>query len=97
MRVTIKKKKNMKRVQVNITSNLSNVPNLDELIQKEFATVGQWKEQGILEHLFVKEAGDGAVLVFMDIDEVKASELIPTLPLSTYFVNVEYLKVDKQF
>lgn len=89
--------KNMKRVHVNISSNLENVPNLQELLQKEFAVVAQWKEQGILEHLFIKDTAKGAVLVFIGIDDAKANELIPTLPLSKYFEKVEYLVLEKQF
>ncbi len=87
----------MKRVQVDITSNLSNVPNLEELLQKEYAMVGQWKEQGILEHLFVKENAKGAILVFKDIEGNSVKELIPDLPLSRYFVNIEYQVLDKAF
>lgn len=87
----------MKRVHVNITSNLENVPNLQELFQKEFAVATQWKEQGILEHLFIKDAAKGAVLVFIGIDDAKANELIPTLPLYKYFEKVEYSILDKQF
>lgn len=87
----------MKRVQVNVINYLDRIVNLDELLPKEFAVAMGWKEQGILEHLFIKENRTGAVLVFKDIDEDRAKELVPTLPLFPYFKQVEYSTLEKQF
>ena len=87
----------MNRVFVYITSDLSNVPNLEQLLQEEHAVGGKWKAEGILEHLFVKEKAKGAVLVFKDVDVETVKLLIPTLPLSGYFVKVDYLLFEKTF
>ena len=86
----------MERVIVKITVDLSKIPNLQELLPKEQAVVAKWKEEGIQEHLFLY--GDqGAILVFRDIDEDKAKELIPLLPLVQYADKVEYLSVQKYY
>ena len=87
----------MKRIIVNITDNLDNIPNLEELLPQEYAVAGQLKEDGILEHLFVKEDKTGAVLIMKEVDEEKAREIVKTFPLSNYFDKVEYINVDKQF
>lgn len=39
-----------KGVQVNIINYLDKINSLEELMPKEFAVVGKWQEQGILEH-----------------------------------------------
>lgn len=87
----------MTRVFVDITSNLSNVPNLEQLLQEEHAVVGKWKADGILEHLFIKDNAKGAVLVFKDVAVETIKLLIQTLPLSGHFVKVDYLLFDKTF
>ena len=86
----------MKRVIVNISVDLSKIPNLQELLPEEQAVVAKWKEDGIQEHLFLK--GDkGAILIFKDIDEEKAKELIPLLPLARFADGVEYTTVEKHY
>ena len=87
----------MKRVQVNIINYLDKIANLEEMLPKEFAVAMGWKEQGILEYLFIKDNRTGAVLVFKDVEESKVKELIPTLPLFSHFDKVEYSVLDKQF
>jgi hypothetical protein len=87
----------MNRVIIDITSNLNNTPNLGQLLQEEHALCNKWKAEGILEHLFIKENAKGAVLIFKDVDEETVKLLIPTLPLSMYFINVYYLPFDKAF
>jgi len=87
----------MNRIFVDITSDFSNVPNLEQLLDKEHALAGKWKADGILEHLFVKENAKGAVLVFKDVDVETIKLLIPKLPLSKHFKEVEYSVLDKQF
>jgi muconolactone delta-isomerase len=87
----------MNRVFVDITSDLSNVPNLEQLLQEEHAVGSKWKAEDILEHLFVKDGAKGAILVFQNIDIDSLKQLIPKLPLHNYFVNVDYLLFDKIF
>ena len=91
------KNKIMNRVFVDITSDLSNVPDLEQLLQEEHAVGGKWNAEGILEHLFVKDGAKGAILVFQNIDIDSLKQLISTLPLHNYFVNVDYLLFDKTF
>jgi len=87
----------MDRVFVDITSDLSKVYNLEQLLQEEHSLAGKWKTDGILEHLFVKKNIQGAVLIFKNVDVETVKRLIPTLPLSRYFVNVDYLLFNKAF
>ena len=87
----------MSWIQVNITTDLDKVPNVEEILPKEFVVVNGWKEQGFLEHLFIKDDKSGAVLVFKDIDEARAKDLIATLPLHPHMEKVEYLVVEKAF
>lgn len=87
----------MKSIIVNITTNLNSIPNLEELLPKEFETGNKMKEQGFLEHLFVKDDNTGAVLVFKGVDLQKTKELVATFPLFEYFDNIEYVNVDKQY
>ena len=69
----------MSRIIVNVIDNLDKVPNLDQLLPQEFAVAGKLKEQGILEHLFIKNDRTGAVLVLKDVDLAKAKELVATI------------------
>ncbi|MES2239074.1 MAG: hypothetical protein V4497_02325 [Bacteroidota bacterium] len=85
----------MKRILINITSNLTNVPNLDEMVAKEFARGKELAEQGIEEDIFTKDDFTGAILIFKGVDLEKAKELIATFPLFPYFTNVDYKEVTK--
>jgi len=76
---------------------MENLPsNFQEIIQHEKEVVAQWKQEGILEHLFLRQ-GNGAVLIFQGVDENKAKELMETLPLYKLKKSVEYLNLTKQF
>ena len=59
--------------------------------------MAKWKEEGILESLFLRDAKNGAVLIFKGIDEEKAKELMETLPLFKLQKSVEYFSLIKQF
>ena len=85
----------MKRIIINITSNLTNVPNLDEMVTKEFARGKELAEQGIEEDIFTKDDFSGAILIFKGVDLEKAKELVATFPLFPYFTNVDYKEVTK--
>lgn len=87
----------MNRIQAILTLNMENIPsNFQEIIQHEKEVVAKWKEEGILEHLFLRQ-GNGAVLIFKGVDEIKAKELMETLPLYKLKKSVEYLNLVKQF
>lgn len=80
-----------------VNSTLGKVENIEEILPKEFAVVTKWKEEGILAHLFIKEAAGGAVLVFNETDLAKVQELISQLPLYPHFEKTEYTLLEKQF
>lgn len=87
----------MNRIQAILTLDMENIPsNFQEIIQHEKEVVAKWKEEGILEHLFLRQ-GNGAVLIFKGVDEIKAKELMEMLPLYKLKKSVEYLNLVKQF
>lgn len=59
--------------------------------------VARWKEEGILEHLFLRQTRNGAVLIFREADEEKVKQLMESLPLFKLKKSVEYLNLIKQF
>jgi len=88
----------MNRIEVILTIDTENLPaNFQEILKHEQEAVATWKEQGILEHLFLRQTRNGAVLVFKDVDEQKVRELVATLPFYKIKKSVEYLSLIKQF
>ena len=95
---TIIKSKTMNCIQAILTIDTDNLPsNFQEIIKHEQEVVAQWKAEGILEHLFLRQGRNGAVLIFKDIDEQRAKELMETLPLYKLMKSVEYYSLMKQF
>ncbi len=87
-----------KNILVVFTIDTDNLPsNFQEIIKHEQEIIAHWKEDGIIEHLFLRQTKNGAVIVFKDIDEPKAKELIETLPLFQFVKSVEYFQLMKQF
>ena len=79
-------------ILVIFTINTEYLPeHFQEIIKHEQVAVAQWKEAGILTHLFLRPTRNGAVLIFNDIDEPKARELMASLPLYPFMQSVEYL------
>ena len=71
----------MNRILVILTLDMENLPgNFQQILQHEREVVAQWKKEGILEQLYLRPAKNGAVLIFKDIDEEKAIQLMTTLP-----------------
>ena len=88
----------MNRVQAILTIDTENLPdNFQEIIKHEQEVVAKWKEEGILESLFLRPTRNGAVLIFKDMDEARAMELMQTLPLYQLKKSVEYYSLIKQF
>ena len=86
------------RIQAILTLDMENIPNnFQEIIKHEQEVVAKWKEDGLLENLFLRQGKNGAVLIFKGIDEEKAKELMATLPLYKLKKSVEYLTLIKQF
>jgi len=80
------------------TINTDNLPeNFQEIIKHEQEFIAKWKKEGIVEHLFLRQTRNGAVIVFKDIDETKAQQLMESLPLYPFVKSVEYFALMKQF
>lgn len=88
----------MASIQAILTLDMENLPdNFQEILKHEQEVVTKWKAEGILEHLFLRQTRNGAVLIFKDIDEDKVKELMTTLPLYKLKKSIEYLNLIKQF
>jgi muconolactone D-isomerase len=86
------------RIQAILTLDMDNIPsNFQEIIKQEQEVVAQWKAEGFLEHLFLRQSKNGAVLIFKGIDEQKVKELMEKLPLYQLKKSVEYLSLIQQF
>jgi hypothetical protein len=86
------------RIQAILTLDMENIPsNFQEIIKHEQEVVAKWKAEGILENLFLRQAKNGAVLIFKGLDEEKVKELMITLPLYKLKKSVEYYNLIKQF
>lgn len=88
----------MNRVQAILTLDMENLPdNFQEILKHEQEVVAKWKAEGILEHLFLRQTRNGAVLIFKGVDEETVKELITTLPFYKLKKSIEYLNLIKQF
>lgn len=88
----------MNRVQVILTLDMENIPtNFLEILKKEQEIVAQWKQEGILEHLFLRQAKNGAVLIFKDVEEDQVKELMQQLPFYKLKKSIEYYNLILQF
>ena len=86
----------MNRVLVILTIDLENLPaNFQEILQHERVVVAQWKKEGFLEQLYLRPTKNGAVLIFKDIDEEKANQLMQTLPFYPLRKSIEILPLIK--
>ena len=77
------------------TDNLPD--NFQEIIKHEQEVISAWKADGLIEHLFLRPTRNGAVIVFKDVDEARAKELMESLPLYQFVQTVEYFPLMKQF
>ena len=88
----------MNRIQAILTIDTENLPaNFQEILEHEKAVVAQWKAEGILEHLFLRQDRNGAVLLFKDLDEDAVKERMEQLPLMKIKKSVEYFNLIQQF
>jgi len=88
----------MNRIQAILTIDTENLPaNFQEILEHEKAVVAQWKAEGILEHLFLRQDRNGAVLIFKDLDEDAVKERMEQLPLMKIKKSVEYFNLIQQF
>jgi hypothetical protein len=85
-------------ILVIFTINTDNLPeNFQEIIKHEQEVLSAWKQEGIVEHLFLRPTRNGAVIVFSNIDEERARLLMEELPLYQFVQSVEYYPLIKQF
>jgi hypothetical protein len=88
----------MNCTQAILTLDMDNLPdNFPEILKHEQEVVAKWKEEGILEHLFLRQTRNGAVLIFKDADEQRAQALMEQLPFYPLRKSIEYLSLIKQF
>lgn len=88
----------MNIIQVILTLDMENLPdNFPEILKEEQEVVSKWKAEGILEHLFLRQERNGAVLILKDVDEAKAQALIETLPFFKLKKSIEYFNLIKQY
>jgi hypothetical protein len=90
----------MNRILVFITlsdSGIETIKSTPELPPQEMAFINQWKQENILESFFISVSKKDAVLLFQQVDEAKAKELIETLPYYPYMAKIEYHHLNKQF
>lgn len=90
----------MNRILVLITlsdNGIDTIKSNPELPKKEMEFVNQWKQENILESFFISVSKKDAVLIFQNVDETKAKELIEILPYFPYMAKIEYHNLSKQF
>ena len=85
-------------ILVLFTINTDNLPeNFQEIIKHEQEVISAWKQEGIVEHLFLRPTKNGAVIVFSNIVEERARLLMEELPLYQFVQSVEYYPLIKKF
>ena len=90
----------MNRILVFITlsdSGIEIIKSNPELPKAEMEFVHQWRDKAILESFFISVSRKDAVLLFQNVDEVEARELIESLPYYPYMTKIEYHNLNKQF
>jgi len=86
----------MNRILVILTLDMENLPaNFQEILRHEREMVSQWKKEGFLEQLYLRPTKNGAVLIFQDIDEEKANQLLTTLPFYPLRKSMEIIPLIK--
>jgi len=86
----------MNRVLVILTIDIENLPsNFQEILQEERKVVSEWKNEGILDQLFLRPTRNGAVLIFKNLDEDQVNERMTTLPFYPLRKSIEVLPLIK--
>jgi len=91
-----KKTIQMNRVLVILTIDIENLPsNFQEILQEERKVVSEWKNEGILDQLFLRPTRNGAVLIFKNLDEDQVNQRMTTLPFYPLRKSIEVLPLIK--
>lgn len=86
----------MNRILVILTIDIDNLPsNFPEILKHEREVVARWKQEGILDQLFLRPTKNGAVLILKNVDEAKAHQLLETLPFYAIKKSIEVLPLIK--
>ena len=86
----------MNRVLVILTIDIENLPsNFQEILQEERKVVSDWKNEGILDQLFLRPTRNGAVLIFKNLDEDQVNQRMTTLPFYPLRKSIEVLPLIK--
>ncbi len=86
----------MNRVLVILTIDTENLPsNFQEILQHERKVVKEWKDEGYLDQLFLRQTKNGAVLIFKNASIEKVNEMMTTLPLYQLKKSIEVLPLIK--
>lgn len=86
----------MKVIIADITNDFEKAPQAKSHLPEEAATVERWRNDGLVEHLFVQSNGC-ALIVFKNVDQTKAEALIASLPLFPFFDKVDYSEMEKRY
>lgn len=78
-------------------SGIETIKATPELPKRELEFVNKWKQENILESFFISVSKKDAVLIFQNVDEGKAKELIEILPYFPYMAKIDYHHLNKQF
>ena len=85
-------------IMVVFTINIDSLPdNIQEILNHERQVVEQWKQEGILEHLYLRPSKNGAVMMLTLSSEEDVRQLIETLPLYQFVQSVEFFPLIQQF
>ena len=88
----------MNRIQAILTLDMENLPeNFQEILKHEQEVVAKWKAEGILEHLFLRQQKNGAILIFKDLEEDQVIAKMEELPFYKLKKSVEYFNLIQQF
>jgi hypothetical protein len=86
------------RILAIFTIDITNLPlDFQEIVKHEQQLIAKWKEEGILDHFFLRQTKNGAVLIFKGINQEKCSELMESLPLMQFKISIEYFSLMQQF
>ena len=72
------------------------IEEIAEIINHEREVLKEWTSLGYIHDLYLRQTRNGAVIMFKEMDEQKAREMVATLPLFPYLLSVEYLPLLKQ-
>ena len=88
----------MNRIEVILTLDMENLPdNFQEILKQEQEMVAQWRADGFLEHLYLREGRNGAVLIFKGVNDAQVKDLMQQLPFYKLSKSIEYLNLIMQF